>query len=139
MRLQTPAIPLFVRWTFAAADVSVDTDLLRQIARRALSWLRKQYGNQSEPCWAVSVEADVHQRIAPSAYEEDSLLGDYLRSVRRMQEDWPLSHLNPLGDKRQLGSDLQWISDLSDAAMRTQILREATALGCSLLRGEKVI
>ena len=139
MRSQTPTIPLLVRWTFAAADVSVDADTMRQMAERAVVWLRKQYGSQSEPCWPVSVDVDSHQPIHVSAYEEDTLLGDYLRSVRQLQEDWPTAVLDPFGHARQLSSDLQWVTDLTESATRAQVLREATVLGSALLRGEKVM
>ncbi len=139
MRSQTPAIPLLVRWTLAAADVSVDTNTMRHLAERALVWLRKQHGSQSEPCWPVSVEVDTHQQMLASAYEEDTLLGDYLRSVRQLQEDRQLSLLEPWGEAELLHSELQWIVDLSEATTRARVLREATALGSALLRGEKVM
>ena len=81
----------------------------------------------------------MQQQIPPSSYEEDTLLGDYLRSVRRLQDEQQLSVLQPLRVPDELRDDLQWLADLSDATTRTQVLRDATVLGAALLRGEKAI
>ncbi len=139
LRSQTPAIPLMVRWTLTAADGSVDADTVRDMAENSSTWLKKQFGYHSEPCWPVSVDVDAHQQIPASAYEEDTLLGDYLRSVRAMQEDQQLATLESPCIPAQLPEDLQWLADLSDTTTRDQVLRDAAALGSALLRGEKAI
>ncbi len=91
MRSQTPTLPLLVRWTLAAADGGVDREALAALGTKASNWLKKQFGYQSEPCWPVSVVVDAGTQIPASAYEEDTLLGDYLRAVRAVQEDRQLA------------------------------------------------
>jgi hypothetical protein len=139
MRSQTPTIPLLVRWTLAAADNSVDAAALSTLAAKSLTWLKKQYGYHSEPCWPVSVRTDVQRHISASEYEEDTLLGDYLRAVRAVREEQQVSIAQSPCVPDQLPGDLQWLADLSDAATCNGVLREATGLGAALLRGEKAI
>lgn len=139
MRSQTPSIPLFVRWTLTAADGFVDTGSLRGLADRASEWLKKHYGYNAECCWPVSVTVDVHQQIPASAYEEDTLLGDYLRSVREMCDGGHLTVLESPCVPQPFPDELRWLTDLSDATTRDEVLREATTMGAALLRGEKVI
>ncbi len=139
LRSQTPGTPLLIRWTFAAADITVDREKLRQLAERAMAWLKKQQGSPTESCWPVSVEVDAHQPIPASAYDEDTLLGDYLRSVRQLQENWQQDKWESNCGESLLSSELRWVADLSDPSVRLQVLREATVLGSALLRGEKVI
>ena len=86
MRSQTPAIPLLVRWTLAAADVSVDTDTYTSPGGACPYLVAKQYGSQSEPCWPVSVEDRSHRPVS-AGVRRGHVLGDYLRAVRRLGED----------------------------------------------------
>ncbi len=139
LRSQAPAIPLLVRWTLTAADNSVDIGELRTMAGKSINWLKKQFGYKSEPCWPVSVTVDAQDRITAASYEEDTLLGDYLRSVRAMQEDRQLAVLESPCIPDPLPEDLQWLADLSDGPSRSEVLREATGLGSALLRGEKAV
>ncbi len=139
LRSQAPAIPLLVRWTLTAADGAVDARTVRAMADKSTAWLKKQFGYHSEPCWPVSVQVDAHQRIAASDYEEDTLLGDYLRTVRAMREDRQLEVLESPCIPARLPEDLQWLADLSDSSTREQVLRDAAALGAALLRGEEAI
>lgn len=139
MRSQTPTIPLLVRWTLTTADNGVDPESVRALATKSSNWLKKQYGYHAEPCWPISVSVDAHEQIPASSYEEDTLLGDYLRSVRAMQEDRQLTALESPCMPDRLSGDLQWLADLSDTTLRSQVLREAADLGSALLRGEKAI
>ncbi|MFO7905038.1 MAG: DNA repair exonuclease [Pirellulaceae bacterium] len=137
IRSQTPSIPLLVRWTFTAADGSVDPEAMATIANKASKWLKKQYGYHAESCWPVSVDVEVREPIPASAYEEDTLLGDYLRSVRDLQDGHRLATLESPCIPRHLPEDLHWLTDLSDSKARGDVLTEATHLGAALLRGEK--
>lgn len=139
IRSQTPNIPLLVRWTFTAANGSVEPEAMARIANKASTWLKKQYGYDAESCWPVSVEIDVHQPIPASAYEEDTLLGDYLRSAGELRDGQRLATLESPCVPRHLPEDLDWLTDLSDFKARGEVLTEATRLGAALLRGEKPV
>jgi hypothetical protein len=64
-------------------------------------------------------------------------LGDYLRSVRALQEQPEANALRWPDLPASMRGELEWIMDLSDAATHQQVLREAAGLGAALLRGEK--
>jgi hypothetical protein len=139
LRSQTPTIPLLIRWTLSAAEASVDAESLGSMAGKASAWLKKQFGYQSELCWPVAVSVDAHDRIPASSYEEDTLLGDYLRAVRSMRQDHQQTALESPCLPQQLPSELAWITDLSDEEVRSDVMREAASVGAALLRGEKAI
>ena len=137
-RSQCPSRPLLVRWTLVAADATVEAGRLQQTADRAAKWLRKEYGEQADPCWPVSVEVEVPEQISAVSYEEDSLLGDYLRSIRQLREDSVKPVFDSVMGARGTDPAASWVADLSDSATREQVLREAAELGAALLRGEDV-
>ncbi|MFW6170017.1 MAG: metallophosphoesterase family protein [Planctomycetota bacterium] len=137
IRSQMPTIVLLVRWTFTAADGFVDPEATATIANKASNWLKKQYGYHAESCWPVAVDVDVHQPIPASAYEEDTLLGDYLRSVRELRDGGRLATVESPCIPRHFSEELHWLTDLSDSKTRGEVLTEATHLGAALLRGEK--
>jgi DNA repair exonuclease SbcCD nuclease subunit len=138
LRSQTPANPLLVRWTLVGADVEVVTTSLREFAERADKWLRKQFATQPEPCWPVSIEVEVPDRITAASYKEDTLLGDYLRAIRQMQDNPKSPEWDRLGDLAACQPGAQWVADLSEPGVRAKVLQEAAEMGAALLRGERI-
>jgi hypothetical protein len=143
LRTQTPSHPLLVRWTLVAADVEVVSTSLRELAERGEKWLRKQFAGQPEPCWPVSVGVEVPDRITAASYKEDTLLGDYLRAIRQMQDnpkspEWDRLGDLAAGDLAACGPDGSWVADLSEPGVRAEVLQEAAELGAALLRGERI-
>ncbi len=139
LRTQTPANPLLVRWTLVAADVEVVSTSLRELAERSEKWLRKQFVGQPEPCWPVSIEVEVPDRITAASYKEDTLLGDYLRAIRQMQDNPKSPEWDRLGDLAERPAAVRrWVADLSDPGVRAEVLQEAAEMGAALLRGERI-
>jgi DNA repair exonuclease SbcCD nuclease subunit len=138
MRSQTPANPLLVRWTLVAADVEALSTALRELAERSEKWLRKQFVGQPEPCWPVSVEVEVPDRITAASYKEDTLLGDYLRAIRQLQENPKAPEWEHLSDLTERTADTAWVADLSDPEIRESVLQEAAEMGAGVLRGERI-
>ena len=76
--------------------------------------------------------------LAKELYEEDTILGDFLRAVRKYEEDdgrplnW-LRFLPDLSQKPALAAQLQ----LPDREQRQTLLQESAVLGLQLLGGEE--
>ncbi|MHB8953359.1 MAG: metallophosphoesterase family protein [Pirellulaceae bacterium] len=138
LRSQTPANPLLVRWTLVAADVEVMSVTLREFAERAEKWLRKQFSTEPEPCWPVSIGVEVPDRITAASYKEDTLLGDYLRAIRQMQDNPKSPEWDRLADLAACEPGAQWVADLSQPGVRGEVLQEAAEMGAALLRGERI-
>jgi DNA repair protein SbcD/Mre11 len=139
LRSQTPAGPLLVRWTLVAGDLSKGPGGLRSLAERAYRWMCTEQERAEEPCWPVSVEEEVPDRVSAGMYDEDTLLGDYLREVRRLGEDTSAPLLDASDADLVVESDLSWLVQSPDSAERTRVLRDVAELGSGLLRGENVI
>ena len=72
-------------------------------------------------------------------YEEDSILGDFLRSVRDHEQGKaePLRLSTYLSDEQAAGSYGRAL-EIADAAARARLMRQAAVLGVDMLRGELV-
>jgi hypothetical protein len=137
LRAQQPSGPLLARWTLVATDVAEGPTVWRELSDRTEKWLRKQATSQPDPCWPLSVEVEFPDRITAASYKEDTLLGDYLRAIRHMQDDPRPADLSRVSDLASCPPDTQWVADLSDPAVRAQVLQEAAEMGAALLRGER--
>jgi DNA repair exonuclease SbcCD nuclease subunit len=135
MRSQVP-LPMLVKWTFHAAEESMNSVSLRRVADEALERLQQSGDDPTEPCWSVGVDVDARPRIPQEWYDEDTLLGDYLRAIQELQDDPRAQVLDPAlcshGDVLQVRP----AAGLSDPDVRAIVLGQAAALGASLLRGE---
>ena len=105
------------------------------LAAELVSFLQAEFGKQPTPVWTSAIE------VAPSPlpaklYDEDTILGDFLRSVRDhlADDDLPLDAEELLGDGRAADM-VSAVLDVSRPAIRQAVLREAATLGFDLLRG----
>lgn len=104
------------------------TDLLQE--------LRAEFGQKRHAVWATSLEIAPPAELPGEWYEEDSILGDFLRAVR----DHELANESPLQLSEYLSSDqlkgeLGTALDMADSVTREKVLREVALLGVDLLRG----
>lgn len=137
LRAQAPSGPLLARWTLVATDVAEGPTVWRALADQTEKWLRKQAASQADPCWPLAVDVEIPDGITAASYKEDTLLGDYLRAIRRMQDDPQPDDLQRLRELTACVPDMQWVADLSDPVVRGRVLQEAAETGAALLRGEK--
>ncbi len=54
---------------------------------KVLDWLRDEFGRGENGIWSVQVTVDPPTNIPNSWYEEDTILGEYLRAIGRYQSD----------------------------------------------------
>ena len=98
-------------------------------------WLRGQFGHATPAAWTVSLEAESPAAVDPQWYEEETMLGEFLRNVRELtmtsSEEIDLAkYLDPL--PAELAAQLE-IRDTED---RAAVLQRAATLGTELLSGD---
>ena len=82
---------------------------------------------------------EIPERITAASYKEDTLLGDYLRAIRQLQDTPRPADLSAVSALGAGAPEMQWVADLSDPTVRAQVLQEAAEMGAALLRGEKTV
>ena len=68
-------------------------------------------------------------------YREETILGDFLRAIRELDDNQSLNLESYFSEHRGAGV-LAASVQLSDPAARSRVLREATMLGVDLLRND---
>jgi len=130
-------IDVMVVWEVAAGE-PLAAELRRgRLAAELLETLRKQYGFGPPAVWSVSLSVEAPQELPPDWYEQDTILGDFLREIRRYQGDpaEPLG-LETLLSEEQMAGFWGDAAAVADPGRREQTLREAAMLGVDLLSGE---
>jgi DNA repair exonuclease SbcCD nuclease subunit len=132
-----------VKWTLCG-EAWFDNLLMDEGNRNdTLNWLREEFGQGAQLVWSVSLEIEPPSRFRDEWVDEDSILGDYLRTVQEfMEEEEGESKERPLtldtsAALRQLPGPLAESMSLADPATRVAVLREAALLGVDLLRGDE--
>jgi DNA repair exonuclease SbcCD nuclease subunit len=105
-----------------------------------LAWLRTEYGQSDHGLWSASLVFDPPAALPGEWYEEDTILGDYLRSIARYQGDSTMSlSLNDYLDDLTEEDPLHGLLSRISAREREQILGRSVLLGVEYLsRGEHV-
>ena len=105
----------------------------RHFQKVLVDWLRQEFGENSNRLWTVSLEIEPPRSLPKEWYEEETLLGDYLRSVGRFQAD-PSLRL-PLDISDTPLSEQDTTAELTSLAHdnRESLLQQATLLGVELL------
>ncbi len=86
--------------------------------------------------WTVGLEPLLQGELPAHWYEEDTILGDFLRAAREYQTDQQPLRLHEFLGQRELDVTLQDVLQIAESAERQVFLREAALLGADLLRGE---
>ncbi len=137
-----------VSWLLTDGDQLADTrsDLsiarLRQgnIGGEILAALRREFGADVPGIWPVSLEAEPPAVLPAGWYEEDTVLGDLLRSVQHYQSDVRQTlQLEPIAAQSSLSEPFRTALMTVTADERELLLRHVSALGVDLLRGNRVL
>ncbi len=126
---------LLVRWKLRGSGKLGSTQRRRELASELLGYLRSEFASGKTPVWSVSVDIDAAE--TPAAwYEEDSMLGEFLRVSSRWQQDDVTPDLSaeiPEAFREHELAEMLAISETS----REQVLAEAVILGSQLLGGNE--
>ncbi|MBM4003555.1 MAG: hypothetical protein FJ295_09755 [Planctomycetes bacterium] len=111
---------------------------LRQggMATEILTELRNEFGQRRNAVWAESLEVEAPSEMPAAWYEEDSILGDFLRAVRdREQSSSDALEISQFLSVDQFRGELGASLDVTHPETRQRVLREVALLGVDLLRG----
>ncbi len=102
-----------------------------------LEWLRIEHGLSSPIVWSVSIELEPQNALPASLYEQETILGDFLRALREFESNpqQPLDVESLLTDEQVAGLFSQAVA-IADPATRKRVLHEAALLGMELLGGD---
>jgi len=107
------------------------------VAQQMLETLRTTFGHRQPAAWTVSLDIEPPASFPAKWYDEDTILGDFLREIRQRQTspDTPLD-LDPFLPASQSNGAIAAAVALVDGEDNKRVLREAAALAVDLLRGE---
>ena len=125
---------MIVRWS-----VTGSRWLARQLRSGTLSAdliarLHSEHSAKRPGAWSVGVEASKAEHVPAELYDEQTLLGEFLRTVQHYAEqaDERLD-LDAFLAERHAGGNLGSAATLDDPTVRRRVLAEAAALGAELL------
>lgn len=128
--------PLLIRFEVEGDGMLTGTEPRTQIVDELTKRLRHQYGGRRPAAWTISIEFVNGRSLDTDVYEEDTILGDFLRTVRSYQtdSDQNLDVSEYLPDRGLAGS-LAGAVDINDSQQLDAALRDATSLGIEMLSG----
>lgn len=102
-----------------------------------LEWLRDEFGRSDRGLWSLSVDVEAPNNLPIEWYEEDTLLGEFLRATGRYQSDDSLK-LNLHDYMPQTVSNKVTVG-MTEVLManREEVLRQATMVGVEYLGKHK--
>jgi predicted phosphodiesterase len=102
-----------------------------------LEWLRDEFGRGDKGLWSTSVRVETPKQMPIDWYEEDTLLGEYLRAMGRYQGDESLKlHLHQYLPQTVNSKVMSGITEIS-TGRREEILKQAMLLGVEYLADHK--
>jgi DNA repair exonuclease SbcCD nuclease subunit len=130
-------IHLLLTWTIAGGGPLVKQFHFGRLGADLLDRLRADYGFGSPSAWSLSIEVEPADRFAEEWYEQETIRGDFLREIRRLQmnSEEPLELEAYISEAHQAGS-LGAVARLADKNVRGRVLSEAALLGAALLSGD---
>jgi DNA repair protein SbcD/Mre11 len=137
LRQSNPGADLFVSWTIVGEGPLL-THLRRgNLAAGLLETLRSEHGFGSPAVWSVALTAEPAAVLPPQWYEQQTILGDFLRELRQYEADAekPVALDAYLAEPQRSGP-LAAAAAIPPGPERERILREAAMLGSDLLSGE---
>jgi DNA repair exonuclease SbcCD nuclease subunit len=125
---------LLVRWTLVGSRSLAERLRLGKWSTELVARLRAEHAAKRPGVWTESVEAPSATDMPVELYDEQTLLGEFLRTVRQYVEhpEAPLN-LEAFLAPRHVAGSLGSLATLNDPAARRRVLAEAAALGVELL------
>ncbi len=106
LRESAPNLHLLITWTIAGGGPLVKQLQRGRLAGDLLDQLRADYGFSTPSAWSLSIEAEPADRLPEEWYEQETIRGDFLREIRRleMNSDEPLELQAYISEAHQAGS-----------------------------------
>ena len=104
-----------------------------------LEWLRDEFGRSDRGLWSVSLAVQAPDKLPIEWYEEDTLLGEYLRAMGRYQSDDSLKlnlhEYTPQTVQSKVTAGMAQVL----ASSRDEIIRQAAMVGVEYLAKHKEV
>ena len=96
---------LLVTWTIGGSGPLVAELRRGKLRGELLEWLRIEHGLSSPIVWTVGIELEPQNALPASLYEQETILGDFLRALREFELDpqQPLNLESLLADGQAAG------------------------------------
>ncbi len=104
-----------------------------EVREELLEWLRDEFGRSETGLWSIDLRVEPPESLPMAWYEEDTILGEYLRAVGRHQSDESLKLV--LHDYLPANVQSEIIGNLAHVAgnRRDEVLRRAALVGIEYL------
>jgi exonuclease SbcD len=137
LRESARGIDLLITWTIAGSGPLMKQIRSGRLVGELLEGLRGEYGFASPAAWSLAIKAEDAERLPEEWYEQETIRGDFLREIRRLQmnPEAPLGLDAYICEAHRAGS-LGAVAQLADEDARSRLLGEAAMLGAALLGGE---
>lgn len=109
----------------------------REWASELLEWLRDEFGRSDKGIWSVSLKVESPKNMPIEWYDEDTLLGEYLRAMGRYQSDDSLKLNLHEYMPQTVNNKVTEGMGLVSAARRADVLRKAALVGVEYLAKHK--
>ena len=128
---------LLVTWTIGGSGPLMAELRRGKLRGDLLEWLRIEHGLSSPVVWTVGIELETQNVLPASLYEQETILGDFLRAVREFELDpqQPLEVESLLAEGQAAGLFSDAVR-IADAATRKRVLHESALLAVELLGGD---
>lgn len=134
-----PGVGLLVSWQVTGTGPLAAAMRRGQLGGELLARLRSDFGYRPTPLWSVALEFEPAGDLPEAWYEQETILGDFLRLVRARQASAtgdPIDLENYLQRQQSIGSWTQ-AADPDAVAASIRVLRQAALLGADLLGGQE--
>lgn len=125
---------LIISW-----DITVSAETMPLVAdpHEWLTWLRREYGHGTPAAWTARLTIHPPRKYPQNWTEEDTILGDFLRAAERHAKAGGKElNLAPFTEEHPgLARSAATLLAEAPAAIRGELLEEATRLGVGYLRG----
>jgi hypothetical protein len=138
-------LDLLVSWTLGGTGPLAAALRRGTLSTELLGMLRDEFGRASPAAWSLTLTAEPGTGVPPAYYEQDTILGDFMRAVRALESqpaatgakgtEVSLDLATLLGQQHMAGP-LAAAAVLDDTPIRRRVLRNVAALGADLLSGE---
>ncbi|HBO43202.1 MAG TPA: hypothetical protein DD670_04565 [Planctomycetaceae bacterium] len=138
LRQASPETDFLITWHVAGSGPLADALRRGTASGELLARLRDRFGQRRPAAWSVAVSVEPPARHRAAWYDEDTIRGEFLRQIERLsrESNESLDLEGFLSDASADGPARDLLLKTPEAS-RTNLLREAAALGVDLLFGEE--
>ena len=130
---------VLVSWTLAPTGEFNHTLRNRSFNERMLQWLRDEFGRGETGIWTTHFTIEPPSQLPMAWYEEDTILGEYLRAIGRYQSDESLNlSLHEYLPDSMEEKELTGIARVS-SKRRDETLRQAALTGVEYLAADRQV